>query len=60
MIDLILAANLTEDIGELEEEIDWLAYDLYGLTNEETAAVAADLFWDGTWIPAFAGMTAGV
>ena len=50
MIDRILAAKATNpaaDTGELEEEIDWLVYDLYGLTNEETAVVA-DFFWDGT------------
>ena len=49
MIDRILAAktaNPAANIGELEEEIDWLVYDLYGLTNEETAAVA-DFFWEG-------------
>ena len=50
MIDRILAAKVTNpaaDTGELDEEIDWLVYDLYGLTNEETAVVA-DFFWDGT------------
>lgn len=50
VIDQILAAkaaNPAADIWELEEEIDWLVYDLYGLSNEETAAVA-DFFWDGT------------
>lgn len=48
MADQILAAkaaNPAADTGELDEEIDWLVYDLYGLTNEETAAVA-DFFWD--------------
>ena len=50
MIDRILAAkgaNPSADIGKLEEQIDWLVYDLYDLSNEETAAVA-DFFWDGT------------
>ena len=49
-IDQISAAKATDPAagtGELEEEIDWLVYDLYGLTNEETAVVA-DFFWDGT------------
>ena len=30
----------------MEEQIDWLAYAIYDLSNEETAAVA-DFFWDG-------------
>ena len=50
MADQILAAKAADpaaDTGKLEEEIDWLVYDLYGLSNEETAAVA-DFFWDGT------------
>jgi len=50
MIDRILAAKATTpaaDTGELEEQIDWLVYDLYDLSNEETAAVA-DFFWEGT------------
>ena len=50
VIDQILAAKATDpapDTGKLEEQIDWLVYDLYGLSNEETAAVA-DFFWDGT------------
>ena len=50
MIDRISAAKTTNpaaDTGELEEQIDWLVYDLYGLSNEETAAVT-DFFWDGT------------
>ena len=50
LVDLILAAKTADaltDTSELEEEIDWLVYDLYGLTNEETAVVA-DFFWDGT------------
>ena len=41
------AANPAADTGELEEQIDWLVYDLYDLSNEETAVVA-DFFWDGT------------
>lgn len=40
------AADPEADTSELEESIDWLVYDLYGLTNEETAEVA-DFFWDG-------------
>lgn len=50
LIDRISAAkasNPAADTSELEEEIDWLVYDLYGLTNEETAVVE-DYFWDGT------------
>ena len=50
LVDRILAAKTADaltDTSELEEEIDWLVYDLYGLTNEETAVVA-DFFWDGT------------
>ena len=50
LADRILAAKAADpkaDTSELEEQIDWLVYDLYGLTNEETAAVA-DFFWDGT------------
>ena len=31
----------------MEEQIDWFVYDLYGLTDEETAAVA-DYFLDGS------------
>ena len=31
----------------MEEEIDWLVYDLYDLSNEETAVVV-DFFWDVT------------
>ena len=41
------AANPAADTGKLEEQIDWLVYDLYDLSNEETAVVA-DFFWDGT------------
>ena len=50
LVDRILAAKATDpaaDTGKLEEQIDWLVYDLYNLSNEETAAVA-DFFWDGT------------
>ena len=49
LVDAILeakAANPDADTSEMEEEIDWLVYDLYGLTNEETAAVA-DSLWNG-------------
>ena len=50
VIDQILAAKATNpaaDTGKLVEQLDWLVYDLYDLSNEETAAVA-DFFWDGT------------
>ena len=50
MIDQVLAAKAADpaaDTGKLEEHIDWLVYDLYDLSNEETAVVA-DFFWDGT------------
>ena len=50
LVDRILAAKVTDPAAytaELEEQIDWLVYDLYDLSNEETAAVA-DFFWDGT------------
>ena len=50
VIDQISAAKATDpaaDTGKLVEQLDWLVYDLYDLTNEETAAVA-DFFWDGT------------
>ena len=40
------AADPDADISQLEESIDWLVYDLYDLTDEETAIVA-DYFWDG-------------
>ena len=42
LVDRILeakASNPDADTGELEREIDRLVYDLYGLTEEETAAV---------------------
>ena len=50
LVDRILEAKDADpdpDTSELEEQIDWLVYDLYGLTDEETAAVA-DYFWDGS------------
>ena len=50
LVDRILAAKAADasaDTSELEDEINWLVYDLYGLTNEETAVVT-DFFWDGT------------
>ena len=50
IVDRILAAKAADpnaDSGALEEEIDWLVYDLYDLNNEETAIVA-DYFWTGT------------
>ena len=43
----VKATDPTADTSELEDEIDWLVYDLYGLTNAETAVVA-DFFWKGT------------
>ena len=49
LVDEILAAKAADpeaDTEPLEWEIDRLVYDLYGLSNEETAEVA-DLFWDG-------------
>ena len=50
LVDKIIEAKSADpdaDTTELEVEIDWLVYELYGLTNEETAVVA-DFFWDGT------------
>ena len=50
LVDRILAAKAADpsaDTSEMEDEIDWLVYDLYGLTNEETAVVA-NCLWDGT------------
>jgi len=41
------ASNPAADTRDMEEQIDWLVYDLYGLTNEETAVVE-DYFWNGT------------
>ena len=49
LVDQILEAKSADsdaDTSELEESIDWLVYDLYDLTDEETAVVA-DYFWDG-------------
>lgn len=47
LVDQILEAKPSDpDTSELEESIDWLVYDLYGLTDEETAVIA-DYFWDG-------------
>ena len=40
------SADPSADTSQLEEEIDWLVYELYGLTDEETAAIA-DAFWNG-------------
>ena len=40
------SADPDADTAELEESIDWLVFDLYDLTDEETAIVA-DAFWDG-------------
>ena len=50
LVDRILEAKAADpnvDTRKLEEQIDWLVYDLYGLTDEDTAAVA-DYFWDGS------------
>ena len=49
LVDSILAAKADDpqaDTSELEEEIDWLVYDLYDLTDEEVTVIA-DAFWDG-------------
>ena len=49
LVDQILEAKSADpdaDTSEMEESIDWLVYDLYDLTDEETAIVA-DYFWDG-------------
>ena len=49
LVDRILAAKADDpqaDTSELEEEIDWLVYDLYDLTDEEVTAIA-DALWDG-------------
>ncbi|MDE2688513.1 MAG: N-6 DNA methylase [Chloroflexota bacterium] len=40
------AADPQADTSELEEEIDWLVYDLYDLSDEEVTAIA-DALWDG-------------
>ena len=48
LVDHILKAQDADpnaDTSDLEEQIDWLVYDLYGLIYEETAAVA-DYFRD--------------
>ncbi len=45
LVDKILEAKAA-DPSKLEESIDWLVYDLYDLTDEETADIA-DYFWDG-------------
>ena len=45
LVDHILKAkdaDATADTSEIEEEIDWLVYDLYGLTNAEVAAVEGE------------------
>lgn len=50
LVDRILAAKVIDpaaDAAKFEEQINWLVFDLYNLTNEETAAVA-DFFRDGT------------
>ncbi len=49
LVDKILTAKAADpqaDTSEPEEEIDWLVYDLYGITDEETAIIA-DAFWEG-------------
>ena len=49
LVDQILKAKAADpdaDTSELEESIDWLVYDLYDLTDEETAVIA-DYFWEG-------------
>ena len=43
LVDQILEAKAADpdaDTSEMEESIDWLVYDLYDLTDEETAIVA--------------------
>ncbi len=53
LVDRILGAKATDadaDINELEEQIDWLIYDLYGLTYEEQIVVAG-YFSDGLLDP---------
>ncbi len=50
LLDSIRAAKATDpaaDTDPLQEQIDWLVYELYHLNNEETAVVA-DFFWEGT------------
>ena len=49
LVDQILAAKAADpqaDTSVLEEEIDWLVYDLYDLTDEEVTVIA-DALWDG-------------
>ncbi len=49
LVDRILQAKAADpdaDTSDLEESIDWLVYELYDLTDEETAVVA-DAFWEG-------------
>ena len=49
LVEKILATKAKDpaaDTSELEESVDWVVFDLYDLTNEETAVVA-DLFWQG-------------
>ena len=49
LVDEILAAKSADpqaDTSELEEEIDWLVYDLYDLTDGEVSTIA-DALWDG-------------
>ena len=48
LVDKILAAKAADpqaDTSELEEEIDWLVYDLYNLSDEEVTVIA-DALWD--------------
>ena len=40
------AANPNADTSALEEGIDWLVFELYDLTDEETSIVS-DAFWEG-------------
>ena len=45
LVDRILKSKATDpdaDTSETEEEIDWLVYDLYGLTNAEVAVVEGE------------------
>ena len=49
LVDRILQAKAADpdaDTSDLEESIDWLVYELYDLTDEETAVVE-DAFWEG-------------
>ena len=51
LADKIIAAKAADpdaDTTDLEDSVDWLVFDLYGLTDEETAIVA-DVFWEGTF-----------